>query len=217
AGLKRVNISLDTLKPERFNRITRGGSLDTVWKGIEAALEEGLQPVKLNCIAMKGFNDDEILDFARLTVERPLHVRFIELMPIGESAGWAGASRMPVEEVQATIASLGELQPMGSDTGGGPAKYYTLPGAQGTIGFISPMSRHFCHSCNRIRLTAEGKLRTCLHSRRELDLRNPVRQGASREELALLMATEVSNKPLEHSMVEKGWADNVRVMSQIGG
>lgn len=216
-GLKRVNISLDTMNPERFSRITRGGQLDQVWQGIEVALKEGLQPVKLNCIVMKGVNDDEILDFARLTIDRPLHVRFIELMPIGESSEWAGGARMPVEDVQAQIAKLGELSPMSSGTGSGPAKYYALPGAQGTVGFISPMSQHFCHTCNRIRLTAEGKLRTCLHARREIDLRTPIRQGQSLQQLTQLIAEEITNKPLEHSMVEEGWADNVRVMSQIGG
>lgn len=217
AGLKRVNISLDTLRPERFARITRGGSLAKVWAGVEAAVSAGLEPLKFNCVVMRGTNDDELPDFARLTLTRTFHVRFIELMPIGSSDKWAGGSRVTIPEIKEKLAELGPLLPREQVTGGGPAKYYTLPEAKGTIGFISAMSEHFCAACNRLRLTSEGKLRPCLHSKQEVDLRTPLRAGAGVDDLAAIVAQAVARKPKQHSMVDDGWADNERVMSQIGG
>lgn len=217
AGLKRVNISLDTLREERFFQITRGGSLAQVWAGAEAAINAGLEPLKFNCVAMRGKNDDEFLDFARLTLQRPFHIRFIELMPIGSSDKWADNSRVTIPEIKAKLAELGPLLPGEQVTGGGPAKYYTLAGAQGTIGFISAMSEHFCENCNRLRLTAEGKIRPCLHSKSEIDIRTPLRAGASVEDLAAVVSQAVTLKPKQHSMTDDGWADNKRMMSQIGG
>ena len=217
AGLNRVNISLDTLKPDRFKEITRLGNLEEVFKGIDAALEHGLEPVKLNMVVMKGFNEDEILDFARLTVDRPLHVRYIELMPIGESDQWAGWRRMDISEIKEELRKVGKLVPLKKKMdGSGPAKYYSLPGAKGTIGFISAMSSHFCGECNRLRLTAEGNLRPCLHSKVEYDLKSLLRSGASDEEITRRIEEVVLAKPNRHSM-EEGWKDNERIMSQIGG
>lgn len=217
AGMNRVNVSLDTMQPDKFAKITRGGKLEDVWAGIAAAEAVGLGPIKVNCVVMRGTNDDEIVDFARLTLERPLHVRFIELMPIGTSDKWAGSIRVPIDEIQQRIAELGLLTPKEGITGGGPAKYFVLPEGRGTIGFISAMSNHFCASCNRLRLTAEGRLRPCLHAKYEADLRGPIRAGISDDELTALVKDVIERKPKQHHMVDEGWADNVRVMSQIGG
>lgn len=217
AGLKRVNISLDTLKAERFHQITRLGKLEDAWQGIEEALKQGFHPIKLNTIIMDGFNDDEILDFAKLTMDYPLHLRFIELMPIGESNAWASKKRITTAEIKDRLYQIGKLKPVKKLVGGGPAKYYQLPGAQGTIGFINAISSHFCSECNRLRLTSEGKLRLCLHSPQEMDLKTPLRQGASLDELAGIIAEAVSQKPFRHSMVDQGWVDDKRNMSQIGG
>lgn len=217
AGLRRVNISLDTLKAERFQKITRLGKFEDAWQGIMEALHQGFHPIKLNTIIMDGMNDDEILDFAKLTMDYPLHLRFIELMPIGESNGWAAQKRITTAEIKERLYKIGKLKPVKKLEGGGPAKYYELPGAQGTIGFINAMSSHFCSECNRLRLTSEGKLRLCLHSPQEVDLKKPLRQGASLDELAGIIAQAVSLKPFQHRMVEQGWVDDKRNMSQIGG
>ncbi|GAW92026.1 GTP 3',8-cyclase MoaA [Calderihabitans maritimus] len=218
AGLNRVNISLDTLRPERFKEITRGGNLTDVWQGIKAALASSLHPVKLNTVIIRGSNDDEILDFARLTMEFPLHVRFIELMPIGTCNAWAEEKRVPYYEIKEQIEKeLGSLVAYEEVPGGGPAKYYRLPGALGTIGFITAMSNHFCNHCNRIRLTAQGQIRPCLHSEWEIDLKGPLRQGAREEELQALISQAIQGKPRRHSMDSEGWQDQRRSMFQIGG
>lgn len=218
AGLKRVNISLDTLKPERFREITRVGELSQVWEGIQAARRVGLKPIKLNVVAMRGFNDDEIMDFVELTRTQPLHVRFIELMPIGASDNWAAEKMITVPEIRDIIAAGGAaLEPVMAVAGNGPAKYFRAPGAVGTVGFISAISDHFCDNCNRLRLTSEGQLRPCLQSPLEVDLRTPLRAGASEAELAELIRGAVASKPEKHSMVTEGWRENTRSMSQIGG
>lgn len=217
AGIKRVNISLDTLRADRYREITRCGDLATVWTGINAALEAGLHPVKLNTVVMRGFNDDEVVAMARLTLNRPLHVRFIEVMPIGSASSWTNGRFVPTEEVMAQISSkLGTLLPAKISSGDGPAKYYKLKDAKGTIGFITSMSEHFCQSCNRLRLTANGALRPCLYDSREVDLKTPLRAGASLNEIADLFMDAIALKPDRHHMLE-GWRDKSRVMSQIGG
>jgi len=217
AGVNRVNISLDTLKPARFQWVTRGGSLDQVWRGINTALQVGLHPVKLNTVAIRGFNDDELIDLARLTIERPLHVRFIELMPIGTSDNWAGGRYIPTVEVQEMVtAALGNLTNEKKVEGNGPARYGRLPGASGTVGFISAVSDHFCARCNRLRLTATGQLRPCLFSRRETDLKQALRAGASRDELTQIFREAILNKPDQHDLNNR-WQDDDRFMSQIGG
>jgi len=217
AGLQRVNISLDTLSPEKFARITRGGRLNGVWLGIEAALKAGFDPVKINTVVMRGFNEDEVMDFVDLTRKMPLHVRFIELMPIGASESWALDGFIPTAELIETIRTRQEIVPEKGVAGNGPARYYRIPGAPGTIGFISPISDHFCARCNRLRLTAEGQLRPCLQSPGEIDLKTPLRNGASRLELANIIKLAVNSKPEKHNMQQSGWGGNRRMMTQIGG
>jgi cyclic pyranopterin phosphate synthase len=217
AGLKRVNVSLDTLRPERFRRITRRGELSDTLEGIVAGKEAGLVPVKINTVVIRGLNDDEVVDFARLTHAPDWHVRFIEVMPLGNNAEWAGNGYVPMDEVRARIErELGELMPAKLAAGGGPARYYRLPGAQGTIGFITPISEHFCYQCNRLRLTADGELRPCLLSDYEIDLRTPLRRGASAEEIKALIIEGIRNKPERHHLSEQVIPQG-RAMSEIGG
>ncbi len=213
AGLRRVNISLDTLKPEKFRLITRGGDLDSVLEGIEAAGTAGLNPIKINVVVMARSNDDELTDFARKTVDDGWHVRFIEHMPFNSEM--ASSSFVSVNEVRERLASLGELEPC-TFKGNGPAKYYRLPQAKGTIGFITPVSEHFCFHCNRLRLTADGRLRPCLLSEQEIDLRQPLRQGISAEELKKLIKRAVDSKPQKHKLAE-GLVPRNRPFSQVGG
>jgi len=213
AGLSRVNVSLDTLKADKFRYITRLGELKAVLEGIEAAKEAGFEPVKINTVVMRGINDDEVLDFARMTYEDGWHVRFIELMPFKGAAEF-----VPSIELRQHISLLGKLEPCASVTGNGPAMYYRLAGAKGTIGFISPLTEtSFCSRCNRMRLTPDGKLRPCLLGEDEIDLKMPLRNNASMEELKSLILNAVASKPAHHYL-EGG---NVRLvnrkMSQIGG
>jgi GTP 3',8-cyclase len=218
AGLNRVNISLDTLKEDRFKHITRSGNLKDVWLGIEAAFAVGLSPIKINMVVMKGFNDDEIPDFVQLAKVYPLHVRFIELMPIGVSDDWSKGKHMSAQEIITAIEDAqGTMVVTKEVIGNGPANYFQLAGAKGTIGFISALSNHFCGTCNRIRLTSEGCLRRCLHDASEVDLKKSLRAGAAREELTEIIAESIRNKPFQHRMVDEGWKNNTRVMSQIGG
>jgi len=213
AGLSRVNVSLDTLKPDKFRYITCLGELKAVLEGIEAAKEAGFAPVKINTVVMRGINDDEILDFARMTYEDGWHVRFIELMPFKGVAEF-----VPSIELRQHISLLGKLEPCASITGNGPATYYRLAGAKGTIGFISPLTEpSFCSRCNRMRLTPDGKLRPCLLGEDEIDLKTPLRNNASMEELKSQILKAVASKS-EHHNLEGG---NIRLvnrkMSQIGG
>ncbi|MFC1911380.1 GTP 3',8-cyclase MoaA [Chloroflexota bacterium] len=213
AGLSRVNVSLDTLRADRFQYITRLGELEDVLAGIEAAKEAGLYPIKTNTVIMRGINDDEILDFARLTYEEGWHVRFIELMPFK-----GVAQPVPSAEVQQHVSSLSRLELCMSITGNGPAKYYRLAGAEGTIGFISPLTEiSFCSRCNRMRLTPDGKLRPCLLGRNEIDLKMPLRNNASMEELKRLILKAVASKPEHHHLKDTNGRPVERKMSQIGG
>jgi len=223
AGLKRVNISLDTLKPDRFETITRVGKLEDVMAGIQAALDAGLTPVKTNTVVMQDLNDDEIADLARLSLDRELHVRFIELMPFtdfhcSQGQGEVQPTFTPSDQVKAAVEkALGKLEVAKSPLGNGPARYYRAPGAKGTIGFISPMSEgHFCTSCNRLRLTSEGKLRPCLLNDMETDLKPALESGASREELKELIYKVVCDKPPHHLLCD-GQGPRARGMVQIGG
>jgi len=213
AGLRRVNVSLDSLRSDRFHRITRMGNLDDVLRGIEAARQAGLNPVKTNTVVIRGTNDDEVLDFARLTIEGEWHVRFIEYMPFSKGEK-ADHLLVPVSEIKQRIETLGELEPSPS-SGGGPARYFRLPGARGTIGFISPVSEHFCRACNRLRLTADGKLRPCLFSDTEIDLREPLRRGATADDIKRLIQEAASCKPEGHKLGAGITCE--RFMVQIGG
>ena len=213
AGLSRVNVSLDTLRPDRFRYITRLGELKDVLAGIEAAKEAGLHPIKVNTVVMRGINDDEILEFIKMTYKDGWHVRFIELMPFK-----GVADSVPSVEVQQLISSLGRLEPCMSVTGNGPAIYYRLAGAKGTIGFISPLTEiSFCSRCNRIRLTADGKLRPCLLGDDEIDLKTPLRSNASIEQLKCLILKAVASKPERHRLKDTNDRPMERQMSQIGG
>jgi cyclic pyranopterin phosphate synthase len=213
AGLRRVNVSLDTLKREKFHRITRHDKLGDVLDGIKAAKEAGLDPVKVNMVVIRGINDDEVLDFARLTIEQEWHVRFIEPMPFGIGED---ISFVPTGEIQERLLSLGSLEPCLPSQGNGPAKYFRFEGTQGTVGFISPLSEHFCFNCNRLRLTVDGKLRPCLLSDEEVDLKNPLRRGASPDELKGLIQQAVAQKPERHHLSE-GVLPKGRAMCQVGG
>jgi cyclic pyranopterin phosphate synthase len=213
AGLSRVNVSLDTLKTDKFRSITRLGELKTVLEGIEAAKEAGFDPVKINTVVMRGINDDEILDFARTTYEDGWHVRFIELMPFK-----GVAQPVPSVELQRHISSLGRLEPCVSITGNGPANYYRFAGAKGTIGFISPLTEiSFCSRCNRMRLTPDGKLRPCLLGEDEIYLKSPLRNNVPMDKLKSLILQAVGSKPERHHLKDTNDRPVERKMSQIGG
>lgn len=217
AGLHRVNISLDTLRADRFAMITRRGRLEDVMEGMAAARRAGLEPIKLNVVVIGGINDDELGDFARRTVSDGWHVRFIELMPIGGNQEWVGGEPVGVPEMRSRIeAEVGALQPVHGPTGNGPARYYHLAGARGTIGFIGALSDHFCAQCNRLRLTADGRLRPCLMSDREIDLRGALRAGADLVEIQALLARAIAHKPARHHLDEHVSPQD-RNMAQIGG
>ena len=216
AGLSRVNVSLDTLQPERYAAITRRGRLDDALAGIDAALSVGLTPVKINMVVVKGVNEDEAVDFARMSLERPWHVRFIEFMPLGEHAEQARRAYVSSDETRAEIeAVLGTLEPA-EIVAHGPARTWRLPGAVGTIGFISALSEHFCGACNRLRLTSDGKLVPCLFSDQEYDLRGPIRTGADDAALRALWESVIASKPDGHHL-EGALTTTEHRMSQIGG
>jgi len=211
AGLSRINISLDTLKVDRFRRITRFGELGDVLSGIEVARDTGLRPVKINMVVMRGINDDEVQDFAKMTYEGGWHVRFIELMPFADVT-----ELVPSSEVRQRIMSLGKLEPCFPVAGNGPARYYRLPGAEGTIGFISPVTEPFCSNCNRMRLTSNGRLCPCLLSEDNVDLREVLRRNASPQELERLILKAIASKPERHHLAD-GIVPIKQNMSQIGG
>jgi cyclic pyranopterin phosphate synthase len=216
AGLRRVNVSLDTLKPDRFKLITRhGNNLGEVLEGIEVAKAVGLNPVKLNMVVMAGINDGELLDFAAKTITEGWHVRFIELMPfVGE--GTAVPRFVSASEMRQRLEPMGELEPCLPSMGNGPAKYFRFPKAKGAIGFITPVSEHFCFQCNRMRLTADGRLRPCLLSDYEVDLKQPLRSGISSSGLKELFKQAVAGKPQRHQLAN-GYVPKQRPFSQVGG
>lgn len=217
AGLGQVNISIDSLKPERFQRITRRGNLADVWRGIEAAQAAGMDPIKLNCVVTRGFNDDEVSDLAGLTLANAWEIRFIELMPLGSVADFQQDQIVPVRETRARIeAELGPLTLEPGHNGHDPAKHYRLAGALGRIGFISSVTEPFCSGCNRLRLTADGRLRLCLLRDDEADLLTSLRAGADFETLRRIMAEAAYRKPWGHRLEENDVARS-REMSQIGG
>ncbi|MBN2098572.1 MAG: GTP 3',8-cyclase MoaA [Dehalococcoidia bacterium] len=214
AGLKRVNISLDSLRRQTFEEITRHDRLTDVLDGIKEAEMVGFSPIKINVVVMRGLNYDELLDFARLTIDG-WNVRFIELMPI-MNKGAKQPEFVSAKEMWETLSSLGTLQPCSPLAGNGPASYYQLPGARGTIGFITPVSDHFCFKCNRLRLTADGKLLPCLLSSEEVDLRSALRAGAPPEGIKQLILKAVAAKPEGHR-VSQGVVSQKRPMTQVGG
>ena len=215
AGLDRVNMSSDSLRPDRIAAIARRDLRFDPITSATAAQDAGLAPIKLNVVVMRGINDDEVLDFARLTLDRPWHVRFIELMPVGEMAMLTDAHVVSSDEVLSRIAAaFGALAPAaGPARGNGPAAYHRLPGAAGTIGVITPMTHTYCGSCNRVRLTADGRLRTCLFGDHEVDLRTPLRAGVP---LAPFVHRALAEKPEAHALLARR-VGGLRALSQVGG
>jgi cyclic pyranopterin phosphate synthase len=215
AGLDRVNISADSLRPDRIADIARRNLGFEPIAAAEAAQAAGLGPIKLNVVVMRGMNDDEVVDFARLTLERPWHVRFIELMPVGQMESLTDEHVVPSDEVLGRItAALGPLvDTEGPARGNGPAAYRRLSGAAGTIGVITPMTHTYCGSCNRVRLTADGRLRTCLFGDHEVDLRTPLRAG---EPLAPYVRQALAEKPEAHALLSRR-NGGLRALSQVGG
>jgi cyclic pyranopterin phosphate synthase len=214
AGLDRINMSADSLRPERIAAIARRDlGFDPV-ASARAAEDAGLSPIKINVVVLRGINDDEIEDFARLTIDRPWHVRFIELMPVGDLRELTWDHVVPSDEVLQRVNALGALAPDGGPPrGNGPAKYYRLAGASGTIGVITPMTHTYCGSCNRVRLTADGRLRTCLYGDHEVNLRDPLRRG---EALEPLFRQALADKPKEHDLLQMK-VGGLRALSQVGG
>ena len=217
AGMKRINISLDTLNREKFSYITQRDRFLEVRSGIQKALDVGLFPVKLNVVAIKGFNDDEILQFAKLTLEKPLTVRFIEFMPTGGVDFWNRDNVLTVDMIRREIGKLGPLIPIDGDRGDGPAARFRLRGAAGELGFISPISSHFCNNCNRLRLTPDGRLRACLFSDSEIGLKSHLRNHCSDEKLKELLIAALRNKPKRHCINTSLFRKCQRNMAAIGG
>lgn len=217
AGLNRVNISIDTLDAGRFSQITRGGDLKKTLRSVNNAIKAGLSPVKINVVLTTALSVQDLREFATMVYDSPLIVRFIEYMPIGHSEVAAGMAPGEVKQLLSNMGK-GSLQPVGTGIeGSGPAGYYTLDGAKGAFGFITPISDHFCWKCNRMRLTADGKLKPCLLSDKEIDIKTALRSGANRESIARLFFEAVRQKPAEHHLIKNDQQGFNRYMSQIGG
>jgi cyclic pyranopterin phosphate synthase len=217
AGVDRLNVSLDSLRPERIDAIARrAGSAERIFRGLDAAERAGFAPLKINCVVMRGRNDDEIGDFARITRERPWHVRFIEVMPTGENLGVSRDEFVSSDEILARVRGIGELSPVPGPPGNGPATYFAFAGAPGTIGVITPMSHNYCDRCNRMRLTADGQLRPCLFGALQTNLRDALRRG---EPLEPLIRHTLRIKPERHWLV-RGSAEGsggLAALSEVGG
>jgi cyclic pyranopterin phosphate synthase len=217
AGLERVNVSLDTLNPAKFKRLTRRGDIEDVWEGILAAEQAGLTPVKLNAVVVRGYNEEDVVNLARLTLEHPWQVRFIEMMPFAGATEIQIGNEVSAEEMLARVEqAFGPLQPDNDGQLDGEARIFKIPGAIGDVGFISSVSAPFCASCTRARLTSDGILRMCLLRDYEIDLLKPLRAGASLEELRGMVLDAVWNKPWGHGLAD-GEIPLSRVMSEIGG
>lgn len=219
AGVHRVNVSLDTLDPRRYAEITGKDALESVLKGIEKAAQVGLAPIKINMVPMRGINDDEIVEIARWTLTKPYDIRYIELMP---TSGWARQQHeslfVSIDEVKEKVETLGPLVPIDSIKTRGPATYAQFPDANGRIGFIAALSHHFCKTCNRLRLTADGKLRACLFAEEEVDIKGPLRKGASMASLQEIIRAATAAKPKGHSLNDREAAPiKGRMMRAIGG
>ena len=213
AGLDRVNMSADSLRPDRIAAIARRNlGFDPVFAA-NAAQQAGLAPIKINVVVMRGVNDDEVADFARLTIDHPWHVRFIELMPVGDMRDLTWDHVVPSAQVLARVAQLGALEPVSGPGGNGPATYYRIGEGAGTIGVITPMTHTYCGSCNRVRLTADGRLRTCLYGDHEVNLRDPLRAG---QPLEPLFRQALADKPREHNLLQMQ-VGGLRALSQVGG
>jgi cyclic pyranopterin phosphate synthase len=214
AGLDRINMSADSLQPARIAAIARRDLGFDPIAAAKAAEDAGLSPIKINVVVLRGTNDDEVEDFARLTIDRPWHIRFIELMPVGDLRELTWDHVVPCDEVLERISHLGALAPDGGPArGNGPARYYRLEGAAGTVGVITPMTHTYCGTCNRVRLTADGRLRTCLYGDHEVNLRDPLREGRPLEPL---FRQALAEKPKEHALLQMQ-VGGLRALSQVGG
>jgi GTP 3',8-cyclase len=217
AGLQRVNVSLDTLDPDKFHRLTRWGEMEDVWMGIQAAEAAGLTPIKINAVVVRGYNESDVVELAHLTLEHPWQIRFIEMMPFAGATDLQMKQVVTAAEIQARItAALGPLKISNGGKLDGEARLFRLAGAQGDLGFISSVTAPFCATCTRARLTADGRLRLCLLREGEVDLLTPLRRGASLEELRQLILDGIWYKPWGHGLAE-GVIPLNRVMSEIGG
>jgi len=216
AGLTRVNVSLDSLRPDRYREITRGGDINRVWEGIYEAEKAGISPIKINMVPIRGFNDNEIEEFARLTLKTAYHVRFIEFMPIGAKEIWSHEKYISTDEIRERVSKIAPLIPV-KIRNTGPARYFRFKDAPGVVGFISPITHHFCNSCNRLRLTSDGKLRPCLFSETEIDLKSAIRCGASDKEIERLLRLSVKIKPEGHFINHEKCFSHLKPMSKIGG
>lgn len=214
AGLTRVNVSLDTLDPQRFETIARRPGLERVIAGINAAIEHGLDPIKLNCVVMRGQNDDELAAFAEMTKARRVFVRFIEVMPVVENLSMQTDAYIGADEILDRIRGIGQLEPVDGPRGNGPARYYAFRGAPGAVGVISPLSHTYCDTCNRVRLSADGKLKLCLFGDHFIDLRTPLRAG---QPLEPIFRASMSIKPERHHLELGKTASRMRALSEIGG
>ena len=218
AGVRHINISLDTLRPERFLKITGRDLFQHVWQGIQKAIETGFTKIKLNAVAMNGINDDEIADLARLSLDLPLEVRFIEFMPVGSATTWEKSRHLSCDAIKEMVeTSLGRLIPVSQGKDSGPAMIYRLEGAKGSVGFISPLSRHFCGTCNRVRITPDGRLRLCLFSDNEIDLKTRLRAGIPDDELKTFLKGAIAQKPKGIISLKDKTPHCTRAMSRIGG
>ena len=217
AGIQRLNVSLDSLREERVDAIARRpGSHQAIREGLDAAERTGFEPLKINVVVMRGRNEDEIEDFARITRERPWHVRFIEVMPVGENLDVSANDFVPAPEMLARVRRMGTLEPVEGPTGNGPASYFRFPDGRGTVGVITPMSHNYCDRCNRMRLTADGQLRPCLFGELQTNLRDPLRAG---EPLEPLVRETLRVKPERHHLVQGSDAGSggLLALSQVGG
>lgn len=209
AGINRINISLDSLDPGKYAAMTRGGELVKVLEGIEEAIKVGMCPIKINVVLIDGFNIDEVINFVNLTKQKGVHVRFIELMPIGEVNNWSTMNYISNTKI---LELVPELEPIEREDISSPANYYRVPGALGTVGLISPISCKFCTNCNRIRMTADGKLKYCLHSNTEYDLKKVLDEKGN---LQTYIENSLLDKPLEHHLEHGEFI--TRNMVQVGG
>jgi cyclic pyranopterin phosphate synthase len=217
AGLRRVNISLDTLQEDRFTAIARRPGLDRVLAGIEAAIASGLTPVKINCVVMRGANDDELEAFAELTRERAVHIRFIEVMPVTENVELQRDAWVSSDEVLTRLNALGALHPVPNPHGNGPARTFAYDGAPGTVGVISPLAHDYCETCNRVRLSADGRLKLCLFGDNMIDLRTPLRTGGGEDAIVDILRASMHVKPERHHLALGETASMMRAFSEIGG
>ncbi len=223
AGVRQINVSLDSLQPDKFRKITGRDKFDRVWAGLEKAVQTGFK-IKINAVAMRGVNDDEFADFARLALKYPFKVRFIEFMPVGEKDSWNKEQFIKTDNIMERIRSVGRLKALANTHGSGPARMFSITdsrGQRGEVGFISPISHHFCDQCNRLRLTSEGQLRACLIQHYQTDLKMILRSGGSDREIAAAIRDTILNKPKGHSLNNEGDVEkHARYgggMSRIGG